>query len=323
MIADYPLRFSPLLRRYLWGGRRLESLLGKTLPPGHDYAESWELVDHGDDQSIVTAGPLCGSSLHELVEQSGAALLGLHAPQDQFPLLLKFLDAQRNLSVQVHPNDQQAARLQPPDRGKTEAWIVLHAEPGSRIFAGLQQSVTRSQLEQAVMEGTAEQCLHHVQPQRGDCLFIPAGTVHAIGAGLVIAEIQQSSDTTFRLYDWNRLGTDGKPRPLHVQQSLEVIDFQRGPVTVQTPSATRWPACAQLVHCDKFVIDRWRLTTPRTLGGDNRCHLIVPLEGTLALERDAAEQPLVPGQTALLPAAAGTVQVDPVEPSTVLDIYLP
>ena len=130
MNANYPLRFQPVLRRYLWGGRRLETVLGKPLPPGDDYAESWELVDHGADQSVVTAGPLVGSSLGDLVRELGSAVLGRHAPQPQFPLLFKFLDAQKNLSVQVHPNDQQAARLTPPDRGKTEAWIVMHAEPG-------------------------------------------------------------------------------------------------------------------------------------------------------------------------------------------------
>ena len=178
MNADYPLRFEPILRRYLWGGRRLEAVLGKPLPPGDDYAESWELVDHGQDQSIVTAGPLSGTCLHDIVCQLGPALLGHHAPQGQFPLLFKFLDAQRNLSVQVHPNDEQAAQLTPPDRGKTEAWIVMHVEPGSRIYAGLQEDVDRTTLQQAVTDGTADNCLHAVEPVVGDCLMIPAGTVH-------------------------------------------------------------------------------------------------------------------------------------------------
>jgi mannose-6-phosphate isomerase len=323
MNADYPLRFTPILRRYLWGGRRLEEVLGKPLPPGDDYAESWELVDHGQDQSVVAAGPLSGTTLHEIVRQLGPALLGRHTPLDQFPLLFKFLDAQRNLSVQVHPHDEQAAQLSPPDRGKTEAWIVMHAEPGSCIYAGLREDVDRPMLEQAVADGTAESCLHVVRPAVGDCMLIPAGTVHAIGAGLVIAEIQQSSDTTYRLYDWNRVGHGGRPRQLHLQESLDVIDFDRGPIAVRTPQPTSAGHVHQLVSCDKFVVDRWRFDAARSLGGDNRCHLLVPLEGMVSIERDASPRPLVPGQTILVPAAAGTVRLDPRDPVTLLDIYLP
>ncbi len=145
-------------------------------------------------------------------------LLGRHHPQSRFPLLVKFLDAALPLSVQVHPNDEQAARLNPPDLGKTEAWYILSADPGSTIYAGLRPGVDRQQLADAIGQGTCEKLLHHFQPKAGDCLFIPAGTVHALGAGLLVAEVQQSSDTTFRLYDWNRVGPDGKPRPLHVEQ---------------------------------------------------------------------------------------------------------
>lgn len=323
MNADYPLRFRPILRRYLWGGRRLESVFGKPLPPGDDYAESWEIVDHGEDQSVVLAGPLSGMTLREIVTQLGDALLGVDAPQSQFPLLLKFLDAQQNLSVQVHPNDQQAARLDPPDRGKTEAWIVMHAEPTSRIYAGLKAGVDRAQLEHAVAAGTAEDCLHYVEPAVGDCLFIPAGTVHAIGAGLVIAEIQQSSDTTYRLYDWNRVGLDGQPRQLHVRESLDVIDFAAGPVDVCVGEPTDVEHAQRLIACDKFVVDRWSLDSPQLVGGDNRCHLVAPLSGQVALQRDAVAEPLVPGQTALLPAAAGPVHAKPAGRTTMLDIYLP
>ncbi len=323
MNADYPLRFQPILRRYLWGGRRLETVLGMQLPPGDDYAESWELVDHGQDQSIVTAGPLSGTSLHQIVNQLGPALLGRHASEPQFPLLFKFLDAQRNLSVQVHPNDQQAAQLTPPDHGKTEAWIVLHAEPESRIYAGLKPGVDRNRLQQAITNGTAENCLHVVQPNVGDCLLIPAGSVHAIGAGLVIAEIQQSSDTTYRLYDWNRIGPDGQPRPLHVQQALDVIDFDRGPIPVRTPESTGVGHVERLATCDKFLVDRWQFSSAKSLGGDNRCHLLVPLQGEVAVERDACPRPLRSGEVALLPAAAGTVRLEPAGPVALLDIYLP
>ncbi len=214
MIPLYPLRFRLLVRRYLWGNRRLETCLGKSLGPGNDYAESWEVADHGADQSIVDAGPLAGTALGDLVRLRAAELFGRCHPQANFPLLVKFLDAAQSLSVQVHPNDEQAARLDPPDLGKTEAWYILAADPGSRIYAGLRPGVEREQLAEAIAQGTCEKMLHCFEPKAGDCLFIPAGTVHALGAGLLVAEVQQSSDTTFRLYDWNRVGPDGKPRAL-------------------------------------------------------------------------------------------------------------
>ena len=238
-------------------------------------------------------------------------MLGRHAPQPQFPLLFKFLDAQKNLSVQVHPNDQQAAQLTPPDRGKTEAWIVMHTAPGSRIYAGLKPGIDRESLRKSVQEGWADECLHWFEPAVGDCIFIPAGTVHAIGTGLVIAEIQQSSDTTFRLFDWNRVGGDGKPRPLHVPESLEIIDFEIGPRSPIPAQPTSLGHVQQLVACDKFVVDRWQFSTAKSLGGDNRCHILVPLGGAVRIERDACEDALKRGQTILIPAAAGTVRLEP------------
>ncbi len=319
MTCDYPLRFQPLFRRYLWGGRRLETMLGKPLGEGDDYAECWELVDHGDDQSVVQNGPAAGRKLAELVAQQGDALFGKHAGQPQFPLLFKFLDCNRTLSVQVHPNDAQGAQLDPPDLGKTEAWVVLAADPGSKIYAGLKPGVTKQDLRQALESGTCDECLHTLEPVVGDCVFIEAGTVHALGAGLVIAEIQQASDTTFRLFDWNRVGADGKPRELHIEQSLEVTNFQRGPVTPQTPQPSGQPGRERLVDCDKFVLDRVRLTEPQIVGGGERFHLLIVIEGSVQLgsERFAA------GETCLLPAASGAVELQPRGKATVLDVFLP
>ena len=313
----YPLRFKPILRRYLWGGRRLHSLLGKPLGDENDYAESWEVVDHGQDQSVVLAGTLRGVTLGQLVHEQGTALLGRHHPQRQFPLLFKFLDAHRNLSVQVHPNDQQGSRLVPPDLGKTEAWVVVHADPGSKIYAGLKRGFDRSAFERELRRGTTELCLHSFEPQAGDCVFIPAGTVHALGAGLVVAEIQQASDTTFRLFDWNRVGSDGKPRQLHVEQALDVIDFDAGPVSPVSTGAE------QLVACDKFVLERHRLLGPVPIGGDNRFHLLAVLAGQLDVAADPVAQPLSIGETALLPAAAEPVLTTPVGETVLLDMYLP
>ncbi|GIW94311.1 MAG: mannose-6-phosphate isomerase [Pirellulaceae bacterium] len=319
----YPLRFEPLFKQYLWGGRRLETVLGKKLGPGEHYAESWEVVDHGQDQSVVANGPLRGKTLGEIRSWSPQALLGRHADQDRFPLLFKFLDAQQNLSVQVHPDDQAAARLDPPDRGKTEAWVILDAAPGSRIYAGLRPGCTEPLLRQALAEGRLLEWLHSFQPQKGDCVFIPAGTVHALGAGLLVAEIQQSSDTTFRLYDWDRVGPDGQPRPLHIDQALAVIDFSRGPVEPVRPQ----PATRQtLVSCPYFVLEQWQLhpeTVPQvTWGGDDRFHILSVIAGELEVDHPYVASPLSLGQTVLVPAAC-RLTLTARQPATVLDMYLP
>ena len=328
MIPLYPLRFRLLLRRYLWGNRRLETCLGKPIGPGDDYAESWEVCDHGADQSIVDQGPLAGTTLGELVRQRGAELLGRHrgtrysGSRSRFPLLVKFLDAAQALSVQVHPNDEQAARLNPPDLGKTEAWYILSAEPGSTIYAGLQPGVDRAQLADAIRQGTCETLLHHFQPRAGDCLFIPAGTVHALGAGLLVAEVQQSSDTTFRLYDWNRVGPDGKPRPLHTEQALAVIDFQRGPVDAVRPQRTDRPWVSRLVSCDKFIMDRWDFDQPRTIGGDDRVPRGLRFAGRGPYRRRPAERALAQGWNRALARQPRQRQARAAAAAVLLDAYL-
>ncbi len=318
-LCNYPLKLQPIFRRYLWGGRRLETMLGKSLGEGDDYAESWEVVDHGEDQSIVLDGAVAGLILRQLVADHHAELFGKHADMQQFPLLLKFLDCNRTLSVQVHPNDEQGARLTPPDLGKTEAWVVLATEPGSKIYAGLKSGVTRDGLRRALEEGTCEKCLHEFQPTVGDCVFIEAGTVHALGAGLVIAEIQQASDSTFRLFDWNRVDAEGNPRTLHIEQSLATIDFSRGPVALQEPTETGIAGRERLIACDKFVLDRCRLEGVQTLGGDQRFHLIVVVEGILKMGGITFSK----GETCLLPAAAGRVEAVPQGHAVLLDSYLP
>jgi mannose-6-phosphate isomerase len=318
----YPLRFQPIYRNYPWGGRRLETVLGKNLGAGEHFAESWEIVDRGEDQSRVACGPLQGTPLGELVRSRGAELLGQHHPQSRFPLLFKFLDAQRSLSVQVHPDDEQAARLDPPDLGKTEAWVVLHAEPGSAIYAGLKRGFDRAALEREVSRGTTELCLHRFESAPGDCVYIPAGTVHALGAGLLVAELQQASDTTFRLFDWNRVGADGKPRPLHVPEALATINYAQGPVTPQTPQPTGDPGRERLVECEKFLLDRWRLRGSVSLGGDDRFHIVAAIEGEAMIEGDAAGRTLRRGETILLPACCEAVATADDE-CVLLDASLP
>lgn len=334
-----PLRFSPLLKRAVWGGRRLGSLLGKTLGNHTDYSESWELVDHGSDQSVVLAGPYAGRTLHELMTQFAPQILGpaaatSAAPDPSFPLLIKFLDSHAPLSIQVHPDDVRAAQLTPPDRGKTEAWLILHAEPDAVLYAGLKRGFDRAALEREVVRGTTALCLEKIAPRAGDCFLIPAGTVHALGAGLIVAEVQQSSDTTYRIFDWNRSGSDGKPRPLHLAAGLEAIDYSLGPIRASSPLPLSAPADhgpadhgpargERLVNCDKFIIDRWQTSSNLTVGGDGRFHILIVISGSLRLETDPCERPLGRYETVLIPAHSPAVAITPISPVTLLDVQPP
>ena len=325
MTAFYPLTFKPIYQQYLWGGRRFETVLGRSLPPDGVYAESWEISDHAHQQSIVEAGPLAGTSLHQLVVDRPEGLLGRHHCLDRFPLLLKYLDANKSLSVQVHPDDKLATRMGLSDLGKTEAWYILEAAPDSEIWAGFNQPVDRQTLAQAIQNGVLERFLHRFQPKPGECLFLPAGTVHALGQGVMVAEIQQTSDNTFRLYDWNRVGTDGKPRPLHVEEGLEAIDYDQGPVEPDKPRATDQDHVKRLVDCDKFIMDRWEFSSSHECGQDRRCHVVTVLDGAVEVEGDANCRPLDSGRTVLLPAAIGPVRLTPIDrrPAVLLDAYLP
>jgi mannose-6-phosphate isomerase len=301
----HPLLLTPLYRRYIWGGRRFETALGRSLPAGgDDFAESWELVDHGDDQSVVAAGPLAGRTLGELVRDRGPELLGGRRTGGPFPLLFKFLDACRDLSVQVHPDDARAALLSPPDLGKTEAWYIIDAAPGSRIYAGLASGVDRPALAAALHAGRCEDVLHSFEPRAGDCVFIPAGTVHAIGAGLVVAEIQESSDVTYRLYDWNRTGPDGKPRPLHVEAGLEAVTRFEPVVPLRRPAD--WAAGTRpLVQCDYYSFEEVRPQGDWSVGGDDCWHFLAVIDGQVQLDPAWGLPPLQKGRTVLLPAAIG------------------
>jgi mannose-6-phosphate isomerase len=309
----YPLRFEPILKELIWGGRRLERVLGKSLGPGTQYAESWEISDHRQDVSVVAEGPLAGTSLRALVRDRTTELLGPRpVERAQFPLLVKFIDAHQVLSVQVHPDDEQG-RVLANDNGKTEAWVILHAEPGSLIYAGLRAGVTRSDFTEALASGAVEPLLHRFEAKPGDCILIPAGTIHAIGAGVVLAEIQQMSDATFRVHDWGRLGTDGKPRQLHVEQALACTDFAAGPVNP-------WPARPEpcpggtreaLARSAFFALERFRLGGPASVGTASSATIVLGMGGTADVRHGGASYPLGLGQTLLLPACLGPCEVVP------------
>ncbi len=331
----YPLRFEPLFRRYIWGGRRLAEVLDKPIGD-QTAAESWEVVDHQDDQSIVQFGDLAGKSLRELIAEHGNDLLGSQLMEkissnefpehlrNRFPLLLKFLDANRNLSVQVHPDDEFGATLSPPDLGKTEAWYVMHADPGARIFAGLKSNVTAESFRAAIESGQTESMLHSFEPKQGDCVFIRAGTQHAIGAGLLIAEIQQASNTTFRVYDWGRVGADGQPRDLHIEQAIKATDFDRGPVAIETPQPTDDPQWHTIVQCEKFVMNRGKLDAPTTMGGDGRFRIVAVIGGEIKVAGDPSQSAMKLSDTTLLPACLGPTTLTPGQGGAeVLEIFVP
>mgnify|MGYP001816532193 FL=1 len=310
-MKPYPLRFRPILKRTIWGGRRLGDQLGKPIGTESDYAESWEVVDHGTDQSVVENGELADHSLAELIARDRQWLLGRDSTDDSFPLLLKYLDCNRVLSVQVHPDDTYGRTMTPPDLGKTEAWYIVASEPDSQIYAGLKSGVDREQLQRAVESGETESVLYAFHPEAGDVVFIPAGTVHALGAGLLVAEIQQSSDTTFRLFDWNRVGADGKPRDLHIRESLEVTDYDRGPVHPRRadPDSAGWQ---ELVSCDKFIL-RAIHGGVAPIAGDGKFHIVTVPRGGATLHVESESVALRVGETLLLPASllGGEVEVDP------------
>jgi mannose-6-phosphate isomerase len=326
-----PLVFEPYFRSQVWGGRRLESLLGRPLPGEGDFGEAWMLSAQSLHVSQVAEGPLEGARLSDLWSNHAAEIDGQpHAPATPFPLLIKFLDCRQLLSIQVHPNDQIARQLGAGELGKTEAWVVLDAEPAARIYAGLRRGTTPDDVQRQLDGGTLAESLHELSPHKGDCLFLPAGVVHAVGGGVLLAEVQQSSDATFRLFDWNRLGADGKPRTLHRNEALRSIDWTAGPVTPAVGSPLPGVATGnrgeRLVACPQFTLDRFTLNAPCDLPASGRFSIWIVIEGRVELRRQGSgyRRQFRRGETVLVPAASGTCGWTPSEGSaTLLGVSVP
>lgn len=313
-----PLRFTPHLRPMVWGGRRLLEVLGKPLATDQPHGESWEISDHPAHRSVVAKGLLASQTLRQLMEKNREDLLGPAATATTFPWLIKFLDASDWLSVQVHPDDVKVKKLWPGEGGKTEAWFVYDALPGSKIYAGLLPGVEEGQLRQALREGTVAECLHCFEPRPGDCVFLPAGTVHAVGGGVLMAEIQQTSDATFRLFDWNRRDAQGKSRTLHVEEAMACIDWQRGPIDpVQVkgfliPPGGNNPRINQrLVQCPYFSLDYLQDVSSFTLGGDGLLRAVIVIKGKGGWRSERAGEDLKVGEVLLLPASMPAVSFQP------------
>ena len=320
-----PLLFKPLIKQIRWGGRKLGDVLHKPIGSANDYAESWEIADHRSGQSVVASGTFAGQTLSELTGNDAHNLLGRHHHLQQFPLLIKFLDAHDWLSLQVHPNDQQAKEYDSNENGKTEAWIILDAEPDSRIVCGLQQGVTPEDLARHLKSGNVEDLLHIIPAKVGDCLFVPAQTVHALGPGILLAEVQQQSNLTFRLHDWGRVGNDGMPRDLHVEEALACIDFGRGPVSPIAPVllSDGRHHFEELIRCDYFVIRRHKAVDDFSLKLDDRFRVLMLLEGKASVLTDSGDVDLSKGTTALIPAAISNAVIRPDGSITLLEIVRP
>lgn len=309
----YPLRMRPVFKDYLWGGSAFRDLLGKDTPY-EVTAESWEISCHKDGTSVVANGALKGKSLEEAISLLGESLLGELCDGDRFPLLLKLIDASQRLSVQVHPDDAYAIQHENGDPGKTEMWYVVDAKPGARLIYGFREDVTARQFEDAIKRGTLEDILNYVDVKPGDCFFIEAGTVHAICEGLLIAEIQQNSNTTYRVYDWGRVGADGKPRALHIEKALEVSDLKstRGDektagLSIEKDGAT----VTKLACCRYFGSEHVECASSCGENADGRSfHMLLFLRGDGYIVHNGGQEAFKAGDSFVIPADMGAYIVE-------------
>ncbi len=309
-----PITFHPLYMERIWGGRELERVYARELPdPILPYGESWEIVDREEAQSVVCDGRFAGKTLNELWTQHREEVFGDGFPDSKhFPILIKILDARDDLSIQVHPPANVAAQL--GGEPKTEMWFIADCNPGAKLYVGLKSGVTRSDFESAITNGTVADCVHAITPESGSSIFIESGRLHAIGAGFLIHEIQQNSDTTYRVFDWNRLGLDNKPRELHVAESLASIDFHDFEPTMDVPNGER------LASCEYFKTDLKKVTVGKSISNpcSDQFSIISIVDGAL---KSASGKIYGKGSFILLPRNGSPMSA--IANSTILQISLP
>jgi len=321
----YPLRFEPIYQYRPWGGRRLANLLSAPLPGEDLVGEAWLLSDRDDHASLVADGPLKGKTIRQLLLESPGPLLGKLSGFSRFPLLLKFLDVSKRLSVQVHPSDAYEKLIPAGDTGKTEAWVVLQDGPAARVFAGLKGAMGADALRQAIADGTVADQLASFTPKPGDAVFIRAGTVHSL-SDVVVFEVQQNSDVTFRLYDWDqRDPRTGQRRALQVDQAMACIDLEQGAIGPVRPLVhQRQPVLRErLIQCDQFGMTRMSGQLPFIVGAAQKPRVLVCLAGDAVLEHAGADYAFGKGDVLLLPAVVGECSCRPRGFISVLEISLP
>jgi len=325
-IPLYPLRFAPIFQYRLWGGRRLGGILSEPLPGSDPIGEAWVLSDRTDHQSLVANGPLQGKALGQLMEQSREQLMGKLASRfTRFPLLLKFLDAQTMLSVQVHPSDAHPQLIPAGDTAKTEAWVVIESDKGSRIYAGLRSGTMASILRSSLKDGTITDHLVRIDPKPGDAVFIPTGTVHTLGDGVVVFEVQQNSDVTFRLYDWGHIDPKTKaPRPLQVENAFACINFgasDAGLVAARVETSAPVER-ERLFDCPAFLV--WRLLGQNQfpVGATAEPRVLVCIAGSGQIRDNETPYSVGKGDVWLLPAEAGVCAFQPSGEVTLLEIAI-
>ncbi|MDB5345699.1 MAG: yvyI [Schlesneria sp.] len=300
---DEPLQFKSILRPQVWGGSLLVEQFGKAGETSIPIGESWEISGLPENASVVANGTFAGRTLAELWQQDVA---GERKQTPTFPLFVKWLDCRGELSVQVHPNDKIAGEMLGHASGKSEAWIVVHAEPTARVYAGVKEGVTEQELVSRLDSGTVAECLHSFIPQVGDCISLPAGTIHSAGGGVVFAEVQQPSDVTFRLFDWNRLGLDGQPRQLHREMALKSITWPQGPVWPCVPRqimSAPGCRCESLLRTADFDLERYTLQSTISLPRQGEMTIWMVLGGAAILDQpgQGSQLRLERGSTILMP----------------------
>ena len=318
MMKLYPFLFEPVYQQYLWGGTRIIDTFNRDAAPGVS-AESWEISDRKEGMSVISNGPLAGRGLAEVLREASAALLG-DVQANHFPLLIKILDAKQTLSVQVHPNDETAKRY--GGEAKTEMWYVLDAEPGACVYAGYKPGMDEQRFRQAVAGGTLENDLRMVPVKAGDAVFMPGGRVHAIGAGCLMLEVQQNSNTTYRIYDWGRVDADGNARELHIDEAVQVTRWHDEAPVIVPPHKL---ACADdnenwlILECEYFRMDKLVLRAPHRVHHEGASfHALFCAQGLLQLTWDEGELELSAGVSCLVPAAVHDYHLKPAESESIV-----
>jgi len=330
----YPYKFGSIFKEKVWGGRGLNLFLHKDLPPHAMVGESWELSDRDADMSIVENGPHRGVSLRSLMTANPASLLGedvARAFPHRFPLLVKYIDAHETLSLQVHPDDAHAMRNENGQWGKMEAWYIIHAAPGAFIYRGVVPGTDRRRFEDMLLRRTVRDCLVKLPVNTGDLVFVPPGCLHATGRGVLFCEVQQNSDLTYRVYDWDRVDTSGNGRELHVEKALDVVDWDltsREELTPPPIPHTNNGSVQVMLRCPKFEIDKVTLKAGEKLAGsvERRFHVLCIVDGHARITcpaADATPAHASTGETYLIPSAAGSYELASDDACTALRAFVP